>query len=128
MFKKADFILIGLVLVVATATYIVKYGAEIEYNNITSLEREIGAEKEAIDILRANWSLLTDPSRIQSLAEQHQEELNLEILQSKQIINIDQIPLKPLKEPDYNSAEIDDKGVDHPGIITGSVKKKGGKR
>jgi len=130
MFRKIDFLLVCLVLVVATATYVVKYGSEIEYNNISKLEREIETEKEAIDILKANWSLLTDPARIQKLSEQHGDELGLETLKSNQMITLDQIPLKPAQNPDVRSADINPNKISDQtsgeDIITGSIKVEGG--
>lgn len=130
MFRKIDFLLVCLVLVVATATYVVKYGSEIEYNNISKLEREIETEKEAIDILKANWSLLTDPARIQNLSERHGEELGLETLKSDQMISLDQIPLKPAQNPDVrnagNDAENTTDQISVEDIITGSIKVEGG--
>jgi hypothetical protein len=124
MFKKMDFIFVGLVLAVATATYAIKYGSEIEYNNISKLEHDIQLEKEAIDILKANWSLLTDPARIQLLSERHQEELKLETLNSRQVISFDQIPEKQIEDPEIRSARINGKDQ----TVTGSIKSQGGKQ
>lgn len=127
MFKTANFLFVGLVLMVATATYVVKYGSEIEYNNIARLEREIQTEKEAIDILKANWSLLTSPSRIQMLSERYNEELRLDIIRSNQVITIDEIPLKPVGIPDSQNAGLQDEGPGVSDVITGSIKLEGGK-
>ena len=132
MLRKIDFLLVCLLLVVATATYVVKYGSEIEYNNISRLERDIEVEKEAIDILKANWSLLTDPARIQKLSERHGGELELETLKSNQTISFDQIPLKPTQKPDIRSAGIGTNKTtgqaNAEDIITGSIKLKGGNK
>jgi hypothetical protein len=125
MSKTVDFVFVGLVLAVATTTYVVKYGSEIEHNNIAKLGRDIETEKEAIDILRANWSLLTSPSRIQSLTKRHGDELQLDILQSHQVIGIDQIPLKPIQIPEDSSAMAEVGTKELSGIITGSIKSKG---
>ena len=126
MSKTVNFVFVGLVLAVATATYVVKYGSEIEHNNISRLERDIRTEKEAIDILQANWSLLTSPSRIQTLTKRHGDELNLDILQSHQVIGIEQIPLKPVEAPVDRSAMAENGENELSDIVTGSINSKGG--
>lgn len=122
MLKKTDFLFIGLVLAAATVTYVVKYGSEIESNKIAKLEREINVEQEAIDILNANWSLLTSPNRMQVLAKKHKTELQLEILQPEQVIRIEDVPLRPIVIPDRQDAAIMQKSDGINDIITGSVK------
>ena len=124
MLKKTDFLFIGLVLAAATVTYVVKYGSEIESNRIAKMEREINVEQEAIDILNANWSLLTSPNRLQILAKRHKNELQLEILQPEQVIKIEDIPLRPIVIPDRQNAAVPRKS-DINDIITGSVKPEG---
>ena len=126
MSKTVNFVFVGLVLAVATTTYVVKYGSEIEHDNISRLERDIRTEKESIDILQANWSLLTSPSRIQNLTKRHGDELKLDILQSHQVIDIEQIPLKPVEVPEDRSAMVGDEANELSNIITGSINPKGG--
>lgn len=122
MFRKADFLFIGLVLATATATYVLKYGSEIESNNNARLAREIELEKAAIDILKADWSLLTNPARIQVLAERHEGELKLEVLEPRQITTIDEIPLKPADTRGERRADVDNGNRDIGDLITGSIK------
>ena len=49
----------------------------------------ITKEKEALKVLKAEWSYLSNPNRIESLAERF---LNLEIVNIKQIGDIEKIP------------------------------------
>lgn len=128
MFRTRDFIFVGLVLLVATATYVLKYGSEIDHNNVARLEREIQAKKGAIDILKANWSLLTDPARIQVLSKRHEKELQLDTLKPNQIISIEDIPLRSIAAPEVRNAEAirEEDGLSK--VITGSIKKEGAQR
>lgn len=122
MFRTADFIFVGLVLIAATVTYIVKYGAEIEHGNIAKLQREINVEKEAIDILNANWALLTSPQRIQALNKRYSDELKLKNLEPEQVISVEKIPLKAIVAPDERQVDAKN-GVGNPSdIVTGSIK------
>ncbi len=59
---------------------------------VETLETRIRLEREAIDLLKADWSLLTSPDRLQKLVERHQEELGLEPLSPRQIVTIDEMP------------------------------------
>jgi len=123
--QKRNFIFVGLVLLVAIATYILKYGSEIDHSNVARLEREIQTKKEAIDILKANWSLLTNPARIQELSERHEKELQLKILDPHQVISIDDIPLRSNSAPEIRNAEAVNEVDEVSDVITGSIKKKG---
>lgn len=124
MFRTRDFIFVGLVLLVATATYILKYGSEIDHNNVTRLEHEIQVKKDAIDILKANWALLTSPARIQELSERHEQELQLNTLKPDQMISIEDIPLRTNEAPEVRKAETTGKDDGVSKVITGSIKKK----
>jgi hypothetical protein len=128
VFRTRDFIFVGLVLLVATATYVLKYGSEIDHNNVARLEREIEAKKGAIDILKANWSLLTSPARIQELSERHEKELQLNTLKPNQIISIEDIPLRPNAAPEVRNAEAIRENDGLSKVITGSIKKESAQR
>ena len=101
MLRTIDFIFVLMVLGAATTTYVVKYGSAIKHSGIGGLERDIAIEKEAIDILNANWSLLTSPARVQLLSKHYSEELHLEVLQPEQIITLEEIPMRKI-EPRVN--------------------------
>jgi len=123
VFRTRDFIFVGLVLLVATATYVLKYGSEIDHNNVARLEREIQAKKGAIDILKANWSLLTNPARIQELSERHEKELQLNTLKPNQMISIEDIPKRPNVVPEIRNADAAEVNDGLSNVITGSIKK-----
>ena len=47
-------------------------------------------------VLRADWSLLTQPSRLQKLTELYQDQLVLVPLEAHQIVGIDELPARPV--------------------------------
>ena len=69
MLRTFDIILIAAMLVAATVTYKIKYDAEKQIAVINKLKREIRHEEDTIRLLRADWSLLTQPGRLQNLVE-----------------------------------------------------------
>ncbi len=123
MLKPLDIVFVCMVLAAATATYVVKYGSQIKHSSVAKLERKIEVEKEAIDILNANWSLLTSPARLQELSETHEDELQLKNLDPKQVINIEDIPMRPIETPKNRNALNLQEGND--AVVTGSIKKQG---
>ncbi len=119
MIRRIDVFFVLLVLVVVSSTYVLKYGSEIEHDNIAKLNREIKIEREATDILEANWSLLTDPARIQRLTSRYQDELGLEELLPKQVTDLNNIRLRPIVLPEFRNANNQEDGIS--GLITGSI-------
>lgn len=49
------------------------------------LEEKIAEGREAIAILRTEWSMLTQPGELQSIVERHKEELGLEYIAASQV-------------------------------------------
>ncbi|HYH20049.1 MAG TPA: hypothetical protein VD995_15665 [Azospirillum sp.] len=60
---------------------------------LASVNRKIVAEQEAIQVLRAEWSYLNDPTRLETLARTH---LALRPTDARQFVaSIDVIPMRP---------------------------------
>lgn len=99
MFRTTDVVLIAAMVAAAGFTYKTKHDAEQRLNHIGKLERQIRYEEDSIDLLKADWSLLTHPVRLQKLAESYQDQLKLESVQPRQIAGLEAIPLKPPPAP-----------------------------
>ncbi len=63
MLRTFDIILIGLMITAAAVTYKIKHDAENQMAQVNKLQRMITDEKDTIDLLKADWSLLTQPNR-----------------------------------------------------------------
>ena len=111
----------------AAFTYTTKHSAEAELSKLRGLETAIRLEDEAIDVLKADWSLLTQPSRLQKLSHVYQDQLALQPLEANQIIGLDELPAKPLTIEDLSSQHLGgmaDSGGAPAGqdkIVTGGV-------
>ncbi|MEG6509114.1 hypothetical protein V6C03_09030 [Methyloligella sp. 2.7D] len=68
--------------------YDVKYEARGLDHDITVLHKKIDEEKDSIAVLRAEWSLLNRPERIERLAGKF---LNLEPSNPRQILTLDSV-------------------------------------
>lgn len=130
MMRTVNIVLIGGMLAGAGVVYRLKYEAEHATTRVGSLNRQIQHEREAIATLRAEWSLLNQPKRLQEMAERYHTYLELEPLDPNQVATLDDIPFRQAV-PDGGSAG--GKGPDRlfagvkPIETTGSIRK-GGER
>ncbi len=113
-------VLIAVMVCAAGFTYTTKHDAEAEYSKLRKLEAAIRFEEETIDVLRADWSLLTQPARLQKLAETYKDELHLVPVEAHQIAKIEELPERPLSIEDIvGEGEIAGRPVD--GVTTGGI-------
>jgi hypothetical protein len=77
MFRRTDIAMIALMIGVVTYTYTVKNGTKHASADLAKLQRQVEIELNAIDVLNADWSVLTSPARIQNLVEVHNAQLGL---------------------------------------------------
>ncbi|WP_245445968.1 cell division protein FtsL [Metarhizobium album] len=126
MLRTFDIVLIAVMTVTATVTYSIKHRAELKLDEVKRLEAEIKLEKDTIDLLKADWALLTQPNRLEKLITVYAGELKLVPTDSRQIAQEMELPMLKADVPATEAAETDgakgakDKATDK--IATGSVK------
>ncbi|MCU0830737.1 MAG: hypothetical protein MUC58_04330 [Rhizobiaceae bacterium] len=126
MFRRTDIAMIALMIGVVAYTYTVKNGTKDAAQELAKLQRQVDAELNAIDVLNADWSVLTAPARIQSLVEVHNAQLDLHPLDTKRIIAITDIPERPAPPPEDSIDDILARYGDvDASLTTGSVLKPG---
>lgn len=122
MFRTTDIVLIAITVSAAAFTYKTKHEAEKWLTETHKLSQEIQYEKDTIDILKADWSLLTQPARLQQLTKIYDNQLELEPVGAHQIVELDELPARPLTIEDLSSQRLGgmaDSGTDT--IVTGGV-------
>ncbi len=92
MLRGLNIALIVVLLAGAGWTFKVKGDADSARQKVARLEQRIRTQREAIEILKADWSLLTSPQRLEKLAARYQEELGLEPAKPERIGEIGDIP------------------------------------
>lgn len=119
MLRTVDFVIIGFMAAAAVLTFQIKSQAEKQLSQIKRLEAEIRLEEDTIDLLKADWSLLVQPARLQKLVAIHNEELGLEITEAHQIVRPEELPARIVDLPE----RIPEMMADLPDrfSITGSV-------
>ena len=114
MFRTTDMVLIAVMVSAAAFTYKTKHDAERQYGEVRRLQSAINSEEDRIDVLKADWSLLTQPSRLQRLAERFHDELQLEPVDARQIADLDELPERQLEIEDFTEKRLG--GVAENGI------------
>lgn len=100
-YLNALFILV--VLVAAATVYDMKHSAEMSAEEVAALLQQIAEEREQIQLLKAEWSLLNNPDRLQGLVDRYNAYLSLEPLSVEQITLLEDLPAKPVELEPINS-------------------------
>jgi hypothetical protein len=120
-------VLAGLVLAAADV-YKIKYESTLEAERVAKLRTELRHEQDLIASLRAEWSKLDRPDRLQELAQRH---LPLKPLDIRQYDPLDKLPEKPIELVPPGTADpigaVIETLVD-PDTLTGSVPDEGRQR
>jgi len=106
VFRTSDIVLIAVMVSAAALTYKTKREAEEQLAAVQKIQAQIHYEEDTIDLLKADWSLLTQPSRLQKLAEIYKSQLGLEPVNARQIVGLDDLPAKPLNIEDLSSQRL----------------------
>ncbi|SMF70996.1 cell division protein FtsL [Tistlia consotensis] len=78
--------------VAVAALFETKHKVQTLEDQLLTTERQIHQERETIEVLRAEWSYLNQPSRIEALAEKY---LGLKPMTPQQIVSVDRLPPRP---------------------------------
>ena len=123
MFRRTDIAMIAAMIAVVTYTYSVKTGTKDIAEQLAAIQRETESEINAIDLLNADWEVLTAPKRIQSLVDVYQGDLKLVPTDAHRIIAIADIPMRPVvAEPETSIDDIlAQYGEADAALTTGSI-------
>jgi hypothetical protein len=93
-------LVITLMIVGAVITYQAKQQAVEEAEHIADLRNEIAQERIAISLLKAEWSELTQPGRLQDLVGRYPDVLDLGAYGVERMVRIDDLPFAAGQQPD----------------------------
>jgi hypothetical protein len=96
MVRYINIFFILLVVVGAAAVYDMKLAAKKSASHVAELQREIDEEREAIQHLKAEWSMLNQPERLQRLVDRYNDYLKLQPLDVHQIVTPQELPARPV--------------------------------
>ncbi|MBM7048258.1 MULTISPECIES: hypothetical protein [Rhizobium] len=93
MLKTFDIVLIGVMTAMASVTYTIKHRAELKLEEVHRLESEIKLEKDTIELLKADWALVSQPNRLERLVNNYSNELQLQPTLSTAIVQPNELPM-----------------------------------
>jgi hypothetical protein len=81
MLRVLNSLVIAALVLAAAYVYKIKFESTIQAERVSKLRAEIRRERDAIASLRAEWTQLDRPERIQSLAQRHLKLKQVEVVQ-----------------------------------------------
>ena len=91
--RLLNIIVIAALILAASIVYKIKFDSTLQAERVGKLASELRRERNAIATLRAEWSRLDTPARIQGLAQRHL--LALRPIVPTQFDNLDRLPERP---------------------------------
>jgi len=96
--RALNLLLIAVLAVLAVIVYDLKYRTEATEKALASREREIADQEEAIRVLRAEWSYLNQPDRLEALARRY---LDLKPITPAELGEVADLPMPPTPDDLY---------------------------
>jgi cell division protein FtsL len=105
--RLLNILIIGALILAASVVYKIKFDSTLQAERVVKLRNEIRAERDAIALLRAEWTKLDTPARLEELAKRH---LALQPIAPTQFDSLDHLPERPPK-PEAKPATSDPIGA-----------------
>lgn len=75
--------------------YLIESEVEQQHRRLGRLDAEMEQEQKNLQVLRAEWSYLNQPERLQELAAAHVDRVGLRPIAPAQIGRLDELPMRP---------------------------------
>jgi hypothetical protein len=93
MLRTLDIVLIVIMTAAAAVTYTIKHQAENKLEEVRRLDAAIKLEEDTIDLLKADWALLTQPNRLERLVAAFTSDLQLAPTPPTQLARPEELPM-----------------------------------
>ena len=87
-------VVLAALVLAAADVYKLKYESTLQAEKVSKLRADVRREQDAIASLRAEWSKLDRPDRLQELARRH---LTLKPVDARQFDTLDRLPERPVE-------------------------------
>lgn len=125
IWRLLHIVVLGALVLAAADVYKIKYESTLEAERVAKLRGELRREQDLIASLRAEWSRLDRPDRIQDLAQRH---LALKPLETQQYDTLDKLPARPVELVPPGTADPIGAVIEtlsDPDTLTGSLPEQG---
>ncbi|MBL8669361.1 MAG: hypothetical protein JNK11_01805 [Alphaproteobacteria bacterium] len=92
MIARAMLVWLAIIIPAGFALYQVKFEVRALEEQLSDMNKQAQRDQDAIQVLRAEWSFLNEPKRIETLNQRH---LGLGSKSANRMREIDSIPLRP---------------------------------
>jgi hypothetical protein len=92
--RLLNIFVIGVLILAASFVYKIKFDSTLQAETVAKLGGELRRERDAIALLRAEWTKLDTPARLEALAKRH---LALRPVEPTQFDNFEHLPERPPK-------------------------------
>jgi cell division protein FtsL len=92
MLRLVHVLVVAALVFAAADVYKIKFDSTLQAERVAKLRTEVRRERDAIAALRATWSELDNPERLQGLARRH---LPLKPIDTAQYDALDRLPERP---------------------------------
>jgi len=99
---------LALVALAGFGLFEIKYRVQAQEQELTRLNRQIQADRDEIQVLRAEWAHLNDPHRLAELARRY---LDLAPVAGVQIVRFDSLPARPTPMVEDNTGNGGDSSI-----------------
>jgi hypothetical protein len=96
MVRIFNLILLAAMIIGAAITYDMKHKAEKAAEHVAQMEHRIAREKEAVQLLRAEYAMLVQPDRLQAVVDRYPDYFKLQPFTPAQSATLAEIPMKPI--------------------------------
>jgi len=94
LLRLLHIVVLAALVLAAADVYKIKYESTLQAERVGKLRAEVRREQDQIATLRAEWSKLDRPDRIQSLSNRH---LALKPIDARQFDPLDRLPDRPIQ-------------------------------
>jgi hypothetical protein len=94
--RLLNILVICALILAASLVYKIKFDSTLQAARVAKLHNQLGHERDAIAVLRAEWARLDTPGRIQGLADRH---LALQRIKPTQFDTFDNLRARPPAPP-----------------------------
>jgi hypothetical protein len=92
LLRLLHIVVVAVLVLAAADVYKIKFDSTLEAQQVAKLRGEIQRERDAIAALRAQWTKLDGPARIEALSHRH---LPLKPVEVYQLDKLDGLPARP---------------------------------
>lgn len=116
--RLLNFCVLVLLVLAAAYVYEIKFEATLRAERVAKMRNDVLRERDAIAALRAEWTTLENPARVQGLARRH---LKLRPAEAAQYDALDRLPERPPTVTQPPPADEIAAAIEDLNPVTGSV-------